>query len=172
MDQDWKSCVGKRSMYKHITRWHTFSFEALSCLTVIRWRRWHSGPRSQRSSCRCTCVFGPQASLWIHWCAILARTTAVRLTFPNYCRVSFDCGLLLVMPGKHNTQLLLFSNFSAWFHDELLLFLDCGAQKPMFSHFGHIHAQTHVGLFKLYPTSLSCHSSWHVENLQEIDPCF
>ena len=29
----------------------------------------------------------------------------------------------------------------------------------------------HVRLFKLYPTSFSCHSSWHVQNLQEISCC-
>jgi hypothetical protein len=30
----------------------------------------------------------------------------------------------------------------------------------------------HVGMFKLYPTSFCCHSSWHIENLQEISCCF
>jgi hypothetical protein len=37
---------------------------------------------------------------------------------------------------------------------------------------GRIQGKTHVELFKLYPTSLSCHSNWHVENLQDISFCF
>jgi hypothetical protein len=34
-------------------------------------------------------------------------------------------------------------------------------------HFGHFQGHAHVGLFQLYPTSLPCNSSRHVENLQE-----
>jgi len=44
--------------------------------------------------------------------------------------------------------------------------------KPSFGYCGHVQGKMHVGLFKLYPTSLSCHSSWHVENLRDISCCF
>jgi len=63
-------------------------------------------------------------------------------------------------------------DFGARFCNQLLRFLCCGARKPSYEHFGHIQGKTHVGLFKLYPTSLSWHSRWHVENLQEISCCF
>jgi hypothetical protein len=35
-----------------------------------------------------------------------------------------------------------------------------------------LQRQAHVGLFQLYPTSLSCHSCSHVENLQAFRCCF
>ena len=35
--------VGKRSMYIHISGWHTFGFGTFSSLTVVMWRRWCSG---------------------------------------------------------------------------------------------------------------------------------
>jgi len=35
-----------------------------------------------------------------------------------------------------------------------------------------IQGQAHVGLFQLYQTTLPCHLSRHVENLQEIGCCF
>jgi len=159
-------------MYIDISGWLTFCFGALITLTVIRWRRWGSGPGWRRSWWRCTCGFVTPASLWILWCAILAKKTAVRLGIPNHCRVYIYRSFHLIMPGKHNTPHLLFSNFSVWFLDLLLRFLNCGAWKPFFSHIGHIQRKTHVGLFKLYPTSLSRHCSWQVENLQEISCCF
>jgi len=102
----------------------------------------------------------------------VARKAAVWLIFPNHCRVSVYLSLHLVMPGKHNNPLLLFSNCGMWFLDLLSRCLNCGARKPIFSHFGHVQGKRHVGLFKLYPISLSCHSSWHVENLQHISCCF
>jgi len=104
--------------------------------------------------------------------AILARKTAIHLIFPNHGQVSVYRSVHLVMPGSHNTPLLLLSNLGSWFLDSLLRFCNCGVQKPCFSHFGHIQGKTHVGQSKLYPTSLSCHSSWHGENLQEISCCF
>jgi len=146
-------------MYTHISGWHTFCCGALSSLTVSRRRRWRSGHQWRRSWWRCTCAFVPPASLWILRCANLARKTAVCSKFPNHCRVSFYRSLHLVMPGKHNTLGLLCSNFSEWFLDQLWRFLNCGTRKPFFCHFGHIQGKTHVGLFKLYSTSLSCHSS-------------
>jgi len=82
-------------MYIHISGWHTFCFGALGSPTVIRWGRWHSGPRWCRSWWRCTHAFASPLYLWILCCAILARKTAVRLIFLNHFRVSFYCSLHL-----------------------------------------------------------------------------
>jgi hypothetical protein len=60
-----KSSAGKRSMYIHISGWHTLCFGAL---TVTRWRRWRSGPRWRPSWWRCTRAFAPPACLWILCC--------------------------------------------------------------------------------------------------------
>jgi hypothetical protein len=97
---------------------------------------------------------------------------AVRLIFANYCKVSFDHRLHLVMPRKLNTQLLLFSVFGPRLLESMLRFLYSSAWKLSIGHFGHIQGKMHVGMFKLYPTSFCCHSSWHIENLQEISCCF
>jgi len=167
-----KSSAGKQIMYIHISGWHTICFGAMSSPTVSRWRRWHSGPRWRRSWWRCTSSFAPPECPWILCCANLAKKMAVRLIFLNHCWVSFYRSLHHVMPVKHNTPLLLFSNLGVLFLDYLLCFLTCGAQKPFFSQCGHIQGKMHVRLFKLYPTSLFYHSSWHVENLQEISCCF
>ena len=131
-------------MYIHISGWHTFCFGASNSLTVITWHRWHSGPPWSRSWWRCTHAFARPASLWILCCAILARKAAVRVIFPNHCRVSFHGSLPLVMPGKHSTPLLLFSNFAVWILDQFLRFLNCGTRKPFFCHFGHFQGKTHV----------------------------
>ena len=63
------------------------------------------------------------------------------------------------MPGKHNTLLLFFSDFGRRFLDLLLRFLYRGARNLFLRHYGHVQAKTDVGLLKLCPTSLSCHSS-------------
>jgi len=44
--------------------------------------------------------------------------------------------------------------------------------KPLYGLFGHIQGEAHVGLFQLYPTSLPCHCSRYIENLQAISCCF
>jgi len=111
------SSTVKRSIYIHILGWHTFFFGALSSLTVIRRRSRRSGPQWRWSCWRYTCAFAHPASLWILCCAILPRKTAVCLIFLNHCRVSSHRSVRLVMPGKHNTPLLLFSNFGTWFLD-------------------------------------------------------
>ena len=146
-------------MYIHKCGWHTFCFGALSPHTVIRWHRWRSGPRWGQSWWRCTRAIMPPATLWSLCCAILARKTPVRLIFPNHGRVFCYRSLHLVMPRKHNTPHRLLSNFSEWSLHLLLRFHNGSAQKPGCSHFGHIQGKKHVGLFQLYPTSLSCHSS-------------
>jgi len=72
-----KWSIGKRSMYIHISRWHTFDFRILSWLISPRWHTWHSGWRSCRSWRRCTHSFTPTLCLQILLCAILARKAAV-----------------------------------------------------------------------------------------------
>ena len=76
------------------------------------------------------------------------------------------------VPRKLNTPLLFFSDLGTWFLYEIFHFLNCGARKAFFGHFGHIQRQAHVGLFQLYPTSLPCHCCRQVENLQDISWCF
>jgi len=62
----------------------------------------------------CLCA----SSVSVDFCgAILARNAAVRLIFANHCRVSFDRSLHIVVPGKLDTPLLLFSDFGARFLD-------------------------------------------------------
>jgi hypothetical protein len=56
--------------------------------------------------------------------------------------------------------------------EQILCFLDCGARNLRVGQSGHIQSQAHVGLFQLYPTSLPCHSTRHVENLQDISCYF
>jgi len=163
--------AGKRSIYIHTSEWHAICLGALSPLTVIRWRKWRSGPRWCRSWQRCTCAFAPSASLWILCCAILARKRAICWIFPNRCRGSFYCRIHHVMPGNHNKLLRLISNFCRWFLDYIFHFLNGGARRHFLGHCGHIQSKTHVGLFMLYPTSLAWHGSWHVENLQEVSCC-
>ena len=141
-------------------------------LSIIRWHRWRFGPRWRRSRWWCTLPFAPPACLWICCGAMLARQEALRLIFANHCGVSFHPSLHLVMPGKLNMPLLLFSEFVARFLDWLLFFVYRGPWKPSLGHFDNIQGKTHVWLFKLYPTSLSCHISWHVENCQEISCSF
>jgi hypothetical protein len=79
---------------------------------------------------------------------------------------------LTFVPRNYNTPLLLFSDLSAWYHNQLFRFLDCAARNAFFGHCGHIQGQAHVGLFQLHPTSLPCHSCRHVENLKDISCCF
>ena len=167
-----KLSAGKRSMYIDVSGWHTFCFGALSSLTVIRWRRWRSRLRWRPSWGRCICAFASPVLLSILCYALLARKAAACLIFTNHCRVSFYRSIYLVMPKKHKTPLLLFWEFGARFVNQLLCFLYCGTRKPSFGHFGFIQCKTNVAVFKLYPTSLSCHGSWHVENLQEISCYF
>ena len=154
-----KSSAGKRSMYIHISGWHSFCFGALSSLTVTRWGRWRSGPQWHRSWWWCTLTFAPPVCLSILRCGIVHKMTAVRLIITNHCQVSCHRSLHLVMPRKNNTPLHLLSDFSLRFHDSWLGFLYCSVRKPFCSHFDYIQGKTHVRRFKLYPTSLSCKSS-------------
>jgi len=139
-------------------------------------QRWQSGKRWHLLWCclsalvrwRCTCFFLFPACLRILCSAILARQAYICLVLTKYHRVSFYCSLYLLMPQKLDTPLFLFSDFGTRFLHQRLGFLYCSALKPAGRHFGHIQRQAHVGLFQLCTTSLPCHSSRHVENLQEI----
>jgi len=147
-----------------VTGWGGMSFGQ-------RWRRLWSRLSAWVGS-RCTYCFASTVCRRILCGAILARDASGRVVLMQHSRVSFYRSLHHVMPRQLDTLLLLFSDFCPRFLHEILHFLHCGPQKPFFGHFGHIQGQEHVGLFQLYPTSLLCHSSGHVENLQEISYCF
>jgi len=149
--------------------WQVLCFGALC---VIRRRRWCSGPRWRPLRWRCAHAFTPWACLLIDCCAILARMEAICSIFVIHCQVSFNRSPHLVMPAKHNTLHPLSLVFGSRFLDQMLCFLFCGAWKPSLGHFVNIQGSTQFRLLKLYPTSFSCHRSWHVENLQEISYSF
>jgi len=104
--------------------------------------------------------------------AIVARKASGRVVLTKHSRVSFYHSLLLLMPRKLNTQLLLFLDLGARFLEQILRFLSCGAHKPLFSHFGYVPGQVLVELYQVYTISLPCHRSRHDDNLQEISCCF
>ena len=147
MQEDWKIKCWKRSMYIHISGWHTVDFGTSSSLITTRWSRGRSGWRHRLFWWRCTPTFEPLACLRIICFTILARKAAVNLIFLNHCQVSFYRSLYLFMPRKLNSVLLLFSEFGARHLDRLLRFLHCGMQKPSLGHLGHIQGKAHVGLF-------------------------
>jgi hypothetical protein len=76
------------------------------------------------------------------------------------------------MPRKLIQPHLLFSDLGARLLDQELQFLYFNVRKLSFGHVRHIPRQVHIALFQLYPTSLPCHSSGHVENLQEVSCYF
>jgi len=153
---------------------------SLSSGSVTRWGELCSGQRGRplRSQLSpsvgrwCTCTCAPPACLRIVCGAIVARKESGRVVLTMHSWVSFQRSLHLVMPRKLNTPLLLFFDLGMRILAHILRFLYCGARKPSFGHFGHIEGQAHIRLFQLYPTSLPCHSSRHVENLPEICCCF
>jgi len=169
-------------MWIHICGWQIAGLRSLGALNVTGWHRWHagrgwcSGQRWRSIWCsmsasdlwRITRTFAPQVCLVMTCCASLASKAAAHVVLMNHSWVSFYRSLHLFMPRKLNTPLLLFSDFSPRFHDQILRFLHCGAQNLAFGHFGHIQCNVHVGLFNPYPTSLPCHCCRHVETLQEI----
>jgi hypothetical protein len=171
-----KFCTGKSCMRIRISGWQIDDSRRLSSGGVTGWGGWSAGlrwsrlwnPHSASGRGRCTCSFASPACLQILCGAILSRKAARRLVMTKHCRVSLYRRLHLFMPRRINTPLLLFSDLSAWFLNEIFCFLYCGARKAFFGHFGHIQRQAHVALFQLYPTSLPCHSCRHVENLQDI----
>jgi len=102
-----KMSIGKRSMYIHISRWHTFDLGTLSCIIVTGRHRWRSGQMWRRVWRRCNCFSMPPLCLRIVCCAILAQKAAVSLIFANHCQVSFHCSLTFRCLG--NSTLGFFS---------------------------------------------------------------
>jgi len=167
--------IGKWSMYTHISGWHIFHFGTIGSLNVTGWLLWGrscSGWRWRWFRRRCPNPFVPPRCLQTLRCAIVARQSAIRQIVMNHSQVSSQCSLHHYMPIRLASPHYLFSDFGAWLLDEVWRFLNCGAQKPSFDHFGHIQCNAHVRLFYLYPASLPCHSSRHVKTLQEISCWF
>jgi len=160
-------------MWIHITRWQIFDLGTLICLIVSTWRWWWSRKRWRWFRCRlsvlvgwrCTHYFTPRPGLHISCSAILARKGSIALVWMKHSQVSMYGSVHLSMPRKLNSPLRLFSDFSATRLDLILHFCYCGEQNISFRHFGHIQGKAHVGLFQLYPTTLPCHRSRHVENI-------
>jgi len=100
-----------------------------------------------------------------------AREASVCMVLTKRPQVSLYCSFQLFMPTKLNSPLLHFSNLGTRFHDEVLRFLHSGPQKFSFGHSGRIQRPGNIGLFRLGPTALSCHSSGQVKILQEISCC-
>jgi len=71
----------KRSVYIHISGWHTIEFRGINCLSITGWHRWRSGQMWHCVWCRlsellwwrCTHALAPPAYLGILCCDILAR---------------------------------------------------------------------------------------------------
>jgi len=139
----------------------TLNFRSVSRWGGWRARQWQSRLWSRLSASvewSCTCSFASPACLRILCGAIFSWKAARRLVLTKHCRVSLYRSLHLFVPRELNTPLLLFSDLGAGFLNEVFRFLDRGARKAFFGHFGHILGQAHVGLFQLYTTSLPCHS--------------
>jgi len=167
-------------MWIYTSSQHIDNLGTLSSGIVTSWSGWHSGQRwlglwSQLAALlvwRCTCSFASLAYLLIYWSAILARKTSGCGALTNHSQVSLYRNLCRFMPRKLIPPLLLCSNIRMRFIKQVLHFRQRGAWKPFVGCCGHIQGQARVGLFQLYPTSLPCHSSRHVEYLPEISCCF
>ena len=171
-----KFSAGKRSMWTCISGWQINDLKMLSSGSNTSWVWWCS----QQTWCQlwsqlsmslgqtCTYFFVSPACLRMFCSAILARKAFGHMVLMNHWQVSFYCSLHHVIPRILSTPLRLFSDVGAIFPDQILHFLTCGVQKPPYGHVAHIQGQPHVELFQLYLTSLPCHHSRHVENLQEI----
>jgi len=172
--------TGQSSMWIRISGPQNDDFRWMSSGSVTGWGGWRAGRRWSRlwsrlsvlGGWRCTCSFASPACLQILCGAILARMTARRLVLTKHCWVSLSRSLHLFMPRKLNTPLHLFLDLGVWFVNMIFRFLYCSVREAFFAHIRHIQRQAHVGLFKLFPTSLPCHSCRHVENLQDISCCF
>jgi len=123
-------------------------------------------------SWRYSCPIECPGCLWIVCSAILARKASGHMVLTKHSRVSFHPSLLLSISRKLNTLHLLFPDLGMRFLDQVLYLLYCGTRKCIFGHSGHIQGQAHVGLFQLYPISLPCHRSRHVEYQQKISCWF
>jgi len=167
-------------MWIRISGWQIYPLGMISSGIVTGCGGWHTRQRWRRLGCRLsasvgwryTCSFASTVCLLNHCGAIFARKASGHVVVTKHSWVSFYRSLHLVMPRKLDTLLLVFSDLDGRFLDQILCFLNCGTERPLFGHVDHIQGQVHIGLFQLYPTSLPCHISRHVENLQEISCCF
>ena len=147
--------AGKKTIYIHISGWHTFNFGCERSLIGTRWHRWHSIWMWHRFWCwlsellwwRCTHAFAPPAGLNSLYCEILARKAAIRLMVPRHTRVSFHRSFHICVPQKLNPLHPLFSDFSPTFLDQVLRFLYSRVRKPSYGHFGHIQCKAHTRQF-------------------------
>jgi len=178
----------KRCMWVRVSGRQIDDFDTLSTGSVTGWGGWCSGQRSCPLSSRLrswlwsllfalvgqrsTCSYASPACLRIVCGAIVERKASRHVVVTKHSWVYSHRSLHLFMPRNPNTPLLHFSNLGARFLEQILCFLYCGAWKLFFGHFGHVQGQAHVGLFQLYTTSLPCHRSRHLEQLQEISCCF
>jgi len=150
-----KLSTGKRSMHIRISGWCTFEFGCVRSLFVTGWHRWRSGRMwcqfccwlSMLLWCRCSRAFAPPACLGIRCCAMFGKKAAILLIYPKHSRVSFHCSLHIFLPRKLNFPLLLFSDSSPRFLDQVMHCLHRGARKPPLGYCGHIQGKAHVGLF-------------------------
>ena len=155
-------------------------FENVELSIVTACGNWPSGQRwcwlcrwlSVPVGCRCTCWYASPAYLRILCGAMLVRTVSGSVVLMKHREESFYRSIRLFIPRKLNTPLHLFSDLSVRCLDQILPFLCCCARIPPSCHFGHIQGSARVGLFQLYPISIPCHCSRHVENLQDIGCCF
>jgi len=170
---------GKLCMWIGISGRQIDDLGTLSSGFVTCWGRWRFRQRwrwlwsllSALDRWRCACSFASPSCLPIPCSAIFRRKASGCVVLTNHSRVTFYRSFPLIISRVLNTPLHLFSDLGVRFLDQELRFLYRGVQKPSFGHFRHIQGQAHVGPFQMYPTSLLCHSSRHVENLQEIGCC-
>ena len=151
----------------------------LSSASVTGWGGWHTGQwwrflwswQSAEAGWRCACSDASQVCLRILSCAIWARPASGSVGLTKHSGVSFYGSLQVIILRKLNFLYLLYSNFVARYRDQILRFRYCATRQPSSSLFVHTEIQPHVGLFHLYPTSMTCHSSRHVDIQHEITYC-
>jgi len=108
-----KWSAGKRRMYIHLSRWHTFDFGSMSSVIVTGWHKWRSRRRWHQFWCqlselvwsRCASAFAPPACLRSLCGASLARKAASRLIFTHYSQVSFHSRLHMSMPRNWTSRI-------------------------------------------------------------------
>jgi len=171
-----KFSAGKRWMWIRISGQRIDDLQTLGSGIVTGSGGWCARQRwcwvSASGGWRCTCSLASPACLWILRVAILARKASGCVVSTKHSRVSCCRSLHLFMPRRVDTPLLLFLDHGARLPDQISCFPDCRGQKSIFGHLGHIEGQEYGGLFQLYPTSFPCHSSRHIEYLQESSCCF
>jgi len=174
-----KFCKGSGCVWIRVFGWQIDDLGKLSSRIVSSQGRGHFGVRwrqlwsrlTETVGWRCTYSVASASCLQILCSAILGRMASGSVVLTKHSQVSCYRSLHLFMPTKLNTRHLHFSDLGARFLDYELRFRYSRVQWSAFGHFCLVQGQAHVGLFQLYPTSFPCHSSRHVENLQEFSCC-